>query len=93
MLLDMHAPDGPEAVPTSCPRTQAYLRERALLVGLLRVGMAQGSFRQGDPLPMAAALMELLHWQACDRLRRSLGLSNMEAAEQLTRLVLGGICA
>ncbi len=93
MLLDMLAPAGPDVDTEICPRTKAYLRERALLVGLIEVGMDAGTFRKGDPLPMAAAIMELLHWQACTRLKRSLGLSSGEAADHLTRLVLGGLRA
>ncbi|MBM3268240.1 MAG: TetR/AcrR family transcriptional regulator [Candidatus Sericytochromatia bacterium] len=91
MLLDMLAPESPDADVTDSPRAQAYLRERALLEGLIRAGMDQGVFAKGDPLPMAAMIMELLHWQSCERMRRSLGLSSEAAADQLTKLVLGGL--
>ena len=72
-------------------RTQAYLRSRDFLVGLLQTGMDHGDFRQVEPLPIAAAMMESLHWNACERVRTSLGLSVEEAANHTADLLLGGL--
>jgi AcrR family transcriptional regulator len=93
MLLDLEAPKNPNYSPQECVRTQAYLRSRDLLVGLLQAGMDHGDFRPVDPLPIAAAMMELLHWDACERVRTSLGLTVEAAADHTAEFLLGGLKA